>query len=299
MVSFMFPDMNHGFGAILGMGGSCFVSYVDEGTVHKSYEIWVNGRRRSYYPEGCEENLAREYAIYEHLGRHDRILRCFGLDEIRSPGVHALRLELAPLGTVRDLIRKSPDEPLPEQTRLQMCRDVVDGLAYIHSRGVWHSDISCRNLMLFDGYRIKIGDFGGSIIKGRESSFPVTVAEEAQYELPCRGRDMDERPIMKRELFALGSCMYEIMAGMRPFQGLRDSEVTKRYEHGQFPSLDSIPATVAQAIWNCWHEVYDCAYQVAKSLEEQLPSNRDEAKFDSVAAKEEQHKPVEDLKDGS
>lgn len=180
MVSFMFPDMGHGFGAILGMGGSCFVSYVDEDTVHKGYEIWVDGRRRSYYPEGCEEDLTREYAIYKHLGEHDRILRCFGLEEIRCPGVHALRLELAPLGTARQLIQKFPGEPLPEQTRLQMCRDVVDGLVYIHSRGVWHSDLSCRNLMLFDGYRIKIGDFGGSIIRGRELSFPVTVADEAQ-----------------------------------------------------------------------------------------------------------------------
>ena len=105
--------------------------------------------------------------------------------------------------------------------------------------------------MLFDGYRIKIGDFGGSIIKGRELSFPVTVAEEAQYELPCRGRDRHELPTMKRELFALGSCMYEIMAWIRPFQDLRDSEVTKRYERGEFPSLDNISVTVAQASWNC------------------------------------------------
>ncbi|KAI0410591.1 kinase-like protein [Xylaria grammica] len=288
MVSLMFPDMDHGFGAILGMGGSCFVSYVDEGTVHKGYEIWVNGRRRSYYPVGCEENLAREHAIYKHLGKHDRILRCFGLDEIHNPGVHALRLELAPLGTVRNLIRKLPSEPLPEQIRLKMCRDVVDGLVYLHLRGVWHSDLSCRNLMLFDGYRIKLGDFGGSIIRGRELSFPATVAEEPQYELPCRGRDRDEIPILNRELFALGSCMYEIMAWMRPFQGLRDSEVTKRYERGVFPSLDSIPVTVAQAIWNCWHEVYDCADQVVDSLNERFPSDRDEAASGSGAEEEAQ-----------
>lgn len=284
----MFPDMGRGFGAILGMGGSCFVSYVDEGTVHKGYEIWVNGRRRSHYPEGCEEDLAREYAIYEHLGKHDRVLRCFGLDEIRYPGVHALRLELAPLGTVRDLIQKFPGEPLPEQTRLRMCRDVVNGLAYIHSRDVWHSDISCRNLILFDGYRIKFGDFGGSIIRGRELSFPVTVAEEAQYELPCRGRDRDARPIMKRELFALGSCMYEIMAWIRPFQGLPDSEVTKRYERDEFPSLEGIPVTVARAIWNCWHEAYDCADQVVESLEARVLSNRDEVASDFIAEKKEE-----------
>ncbi|KAK4113320.1 kinase-like protein [Canariomyces notabilis] len=236
----------------------------------------------------CEEDLAREYTIYKHLGEHDCILRCFGLDEIHHPGVHALRLELAPLGTVRGLIQKLPGEPLPELTRVQMCRDAVDGLVHIHSRHVWHSDISCRNLMLFDGYRVKIGGFGGSIIQGRESSFPVTVAEEAQYELPCRGRDRDQRPTMKRELFALGSCMYEIMAWMRPFQGLPDSEVTRRYERNEFSSLDGIPVTIAEAIWNCWHEAYDCADQVAESLQEiQLPIDRDEAAFDSIAEKEE------------
>lgn len=95
---------------------------------------------------------------------------------------------------------------------------------------------------------------------------------------------------MKRELFALGSCLYEIMAWTRPFQGLRDSEVTKRYEGGEFPSLDSISVTVAQAIWNCWHEAYDCADQVVESLKERLPRNGDEEASDPVVAekKEEQ-----------
>ncbi len=277
MVTLMFPDMSPAIGAILGMGGSCFVSYVDEATVHKSYEIWVNGRRRSYCPEGCEDDLTREDAVYKHLGQHDHILRCFGLDEIHHPGVHALRLELAPLGTVRDFIqKKQPDNPLSEPTRVEMCRDAAAGIAHIHSRRVWHSDISCRNLMFFDDYRVKIGDFGGSIIEGCDS-FPVTVAEEQQYELPCRGRNQDKLPRMKRELFALGSCMYEIMAWKRPFQGLRDSEVRKRYERGEFPCLDGFPAAVAQAVRNCWHEVYDCADEVVELLKEPWSSNGEDA----------------------
>ncbi|KAI0104208.1 kinase-like protein [Nemania sp. FL0031] len=228
--------MPGGFGAILSMGGSCFVSYVDK-----------EGQRRSYCSNSCEELLAREYAIYRHLGKHNRILRCFGLDEIHSPGVHALGLELAPLGTVRDLIHKQfPNEPLPEQTRLQIC----------------------RNPMVFDGYCVKFGDFGGSIIRGRESSFPETVAEEPRYELPCRGREMRKLPTVKRELFALGTCMYEIMAWMRSFHELPSHEVGGRYERSEFPSLDNIPVVVAQAIRNCWHEIYDCVEEVVELLEE-------------------------------
>ncbi len=105
------------------------------------------------------------------------------------PGVHALRLELAPLGTVRDLIQKKlPSDPLPEQTRLQICRDVADG-SLTSTHGACGTRILVFGTLYSLTYRIKIGDFGGSIIEGHESSFPVMVAKEVQYELPCRGRD--------------------------------------------------------------------------------------------------------------
>jgi len=38
---------------------------------------------------------------------------------------------------------------------------------------------------------------------------PVT-CEEAAYELPYRGRKYGQRPVQKRELFALSSALYEI-----------------------------------------------------------------------------------------
>ncbi|KIH86439.1 hypothetical protein SPBR_08647 [Sporothrix brasiliensis 5110] len=269
MVALMFPQMDPGFGAIVGMGGSCFVSLVDDATVHKSYEIWVNGRRRSYYPEPCEDDLAREAAVYAHLGRHDNILVCHGLDEIhRDPAVHALRLELAPLGTVRTLIQKTLDDPLPAATRLQMCRDTAAAVAHIHRKGVWHSDLSCRNLMLFAGHRVKLGDFGGAIIEAATHQFPATAAEEEQYALPCRGREADDLPRLKRELFALGSCLYEIMAWQRPFQGLEDHEVRRRYEAGDFPPLASLPAAVGDVVDRCWHEALGSAEEAVHRLRE-------------------------------
>jgi serine/threonine protein kinase len=252
-------------GSILGIGASCFVSYADKSSVLKGYEIWVDGKRRSYYPRPCEEALSREEAIYTRLGKHPQILRCFGLEEVHS-GIHSLRLELAPLGNVRQFIEEHSGDPLPEKTRLQMSLDIATGLSYIHSKQIRHSDFSCRNLFLFEGYRVKIGDFGGSIIEGHE--FAETVCEEIQYELPCRGRDFDDRPGIKRELFALGSAIYEIMAWMRPFRDLTDEEVEVRYARDEFPSLDGIAA--GQTIWNCWNETYENADEVVILLREQL-----------------------------
>lgn len=248
-------------GTILGMGASCFVSTADVSAVFKGYEIWVDKKRQSYYPRSCEDALIREDLIYKHLGKHPQVLKCFGLEEVH-PGIHSLRLELAPLGNVRQFIEEHEDDRLPERSRLQMALDVAVGVSFIHSRGVRHTDLSCRNLFLFEGNRVKLGDFGASMLDGRE--FDETVYEESGYELPCRGREFGDRPVFKKELFALGSAIYEIMAWTRPFKALEDSEIEARYSREEFPSLDGI--TVGQIISGCWKELYGSADEVVMAL---------------------------------
>ena len=129
---------------ILGMGASCFASTADASTIFKGYEIWVDGKRQSYYARSCEDDLLREETIYKHIGDHPQILTCFGLEEIH-PGIHSLRLELAPLGNVRQFMENHKNDVPSEVTRLQMVLDVAIGVSFIHSRGVRHLDLSCRN----------------------------------------------------------------------------------------------------------------------------------------------------------
>ncbi|OAA64209.1 Protein kinase-like domain protein [Niveomyces insectorum RCEF 264] len=250
-------------GSIISMGASCFVSYADEATVLKGYEIWVNGRRKSYYERDCEDALSREEVVYRHLGQHPQILRCFGREEV-APGIHSLRLELAPLGNVRQYIRQHSESHVPMRTRLQMCVDISGGLSYIHSKKIQHCDLSCRNFLLFPKLRVKIGDFGGAMIEGH--NFRPNVCEESHYELPCRGRKFNERPPIKRELFALGCAIYEVVAWKKPFGELEDEEVEARYDREEFPSLLGIKAS--HVIWNCWNERYDSAEQVMDALME-------------------------------
>ena len=113
---------------------------------------------------------------------------------------------------------------------------------------------------------MKIGDFGASTIDGYE--FADTACEDIEYELPCRGREFDDRPVLKRELFALGSAIYEIMAWVRPFKGLGDAEVEARYAREEFPSLADI--TAGPVISSCWDELYEGAEEVVVSLKRYL-----------------------------
>lgn len=172
--------------SIVGLGGSCLISSTDKETALKGYQVWEDGECRARCEHDSEKELAREALIYKHLGEHPHILRCYGLEEVHL-GINSLRLEYAPLGEVRKFIKERKAAPLTKGIRLQMVLDTTLGLSHIHTRSVQHCDISCRNLFLFVNYRMKIGDFGGSLIEDHDELKPG-VCEEAAYELPLRGR---------------------------------------------------------------------------------------------------------------
>ena len=98
---------------------------------------------------------------------------------------------------------------------------IASALAHMHSKGVFHCDLSCRNIFLLDDWVVKVGDFGGSKIDGQA---PLG-AEEVRYELPLRGKDWTQRGYVQRELFALGCAICEVMAWKVPFAELSDKEV--------------------------------------------------------------------------
>jgi hypothetical protein len=68
---------------------------------------------------------------------------------------------------------------------------------------------------------LKLGDFSGSSIDGE----PVLVCYETSHEHP----EMTDISI-KSELFALGSTLYEIMTGSRPYKGNSDFAIKAAYK---------------------------------------------------------------------
>ncbi|KUJ07408.1 uncharacterized protein LY89DRAFT_601650, partial [Mollisia scopiformis] len=134
-------------------------------------------------------------------------------------------------------------------------------LAYIHSKSVVHGDMSCRNILVCQDWIVKIGDFGGSMIDDGES---LGIGEEIRYELPLRGRTWEARPSIKKELFPLGSALYEIAAWKMPFDGLQDEEVEKNYAEEKFPSVEAL--VLGDIIRRCWDEQVDSATDVLKFI---------------------------------
>jgi serine/threonine protein kinase len=249
---------------IVGIGSAGIVSLYDqkETSVLKGYVVVLDGRvvYAAEDEEGRKRSLDLEHQAYKRLGSHDNILHYKGQVEVQK-NVHSLHLEYASKGSLRSFIETNAACPVGMPLRLKWAVDLAAALVHIHSKRVYHCDFSCRNVFLTKDDVVKIGDFGGAGLDGNESQG----VEESRYDLPLRGREWEERPYYKRDLFALGSALYEIMAWNKPFPELVDHEVENRFARDEFPDVSNIGC--GDIIQKCWQEKYESAEQVMVELQ--------------------------------
>jgi serine/threonine protein kinase len=180
----------------------------------------------------------REKLVYQRLGSdHSGIVRYFGVLE------NAIILQFASQTSIRQYVARQKQVPL--SVRLRWVEQIFDAVRFIHSRSVLHGDISCNNVFLDVNLDVKIGDFAGSAI----DDLPPLICYETSHELP--GEDISPRT----ERFALGSTVYEVMTGSKPYKDLPDHEVSPAFSEGRYPDLRSLPA-FRNAILGCWRQSY-------------------------------------------
>ncbi|KAH9224059.1 hypothetical protein DL95DRAFT_440168 [Leptodontidium sp. 2 PMI_412] len=121
--------------------------------------------------------------------------------------------------------------------------------------------------------KVLIGDFGGSKIDDQE---PLA-GEETRYQLPHRGRDWESVDDAKKEIFALGCGIYEIMAWKAPFSEMTDEQVIENCANEEFPDTNGL--LVGNIIHACWNEKFEAAADVEIALREKLVDTWEERTF--------------------
>ena len=59
---------------------------------------------------------------------------------------------------------------IPLEMQEQFCRNIAKGMDFLHSKGVVHRDLSCRNVLLTASLTAKVGDFGMSRLIEKDRS---------------------------------------------------------------------------------------------------------------------------------
>ena len=204
--------------------------------------------------EGVEA-IEQEKKILEILGHHDRITHLHWTDR------RGLCFECYRSDTLRSYYKDLHPALPPFAQRILWCQQVIDGVAYIHSKNVVHNDISARNILLSSSMDIKICDFGFSRMIGEE----VTGGPEIRYSRPRPGSQLEATVL--DDIFSVGSLLYEILTGSLPYADTETIEVDRWFQAHVFPPTEDVrPMIFADIIEKCWNEKYQSISSIQDDL---------------------------------
>jgi serine/threonine protein kinase/tetratricopeptide (TPR) repeat protein len=163
---------------------------------------------------------------------------------------------------------------------LDTATQIADALQAAHARGVIHRDLKPANIMINANKQVKVLDFGlaktsteGSLEQGTQMATvshtePGLVLGTVPHMSPeqALGRSVDARS----DLFSLGSILYELCAGRRPFSGNTSGEMIGQITHAQPAPLSrfsyDVPAEFERIVRKCLEKDPEDRYQTAKEL---------------------------------
>ncbi|HEX5640882.1 MAG TPA: PASTA domain-containing protein [Thermoleophilia bacterium] len=138
------------------------------------------------------------------------------------------------------------DGALPPDEAVSIALAVLSALAAAHARAIVHRDVTSYNVMLEEGGRVVVTDFG--IARMGDSALTRTGAMmgTSSYLSPeqAQGRQADERS----DLYSLGVVLYEMLAGRVPFRGETDVAVAMQHVSSAPPNPRTLSPGVSEAL---------------------------------------------------
>jgi serine/threonine protein kinase/Leucine-rich repeat (LRR) protein len=154
--------------------------------------------------------------------KHDHIVTIYQVGEDR--GVAFLAMEFLTGASLEERLHDGNKLSMGEILRIG--REIAEGLAAAHARGLVHRDIKPANIWLeAPAGRVKILDFGLARVADDNTNLTQegAIVGTPAYMAPeqASGGTVDERS----DLFSLGCVLYRLCTGRAPFQGATTMEI--------------------------------------------------------------------------
>jgi hypothetical protein len=182
--------------------------------------------------EGKAATRAEREALAAARLRHERCLRAYGLER-DSRNVY-IAYEYVPGQTMREALRAGE---LKDDAAVETAAQVLEGLAHAHARGIVHRDVKPSNVLLAEGdeLSVRLLDFGLAQLAEEE---PLTATGDVPGTLayvPPERLVHGESGGPPADVWAVGTMLWESLAGWHPFWNGSLLETAKRIETGAAP----------------------------------------------------------------
>jgi Tol biopolymer transport system component len=211
------------------------------------------------------EREARAVAALSHpniLAIHD-----FG----HQDGVTYAVMELLEGRSLADVLATGA---LPPRKAIEYAKQIAEGLAAAHDRGIIHRDIKPANIFVNHDGRVTILDFGLARASGPVAaensatvslgSTPGMIVGTIGYMSPeqVRGQATDHRS----DILSVGTVLYEMVGGRRAFTGDTPADTMSAILNADPADLDGVPPALDRIIRRCLEKEPNRRFQSTRDL---------------------------------
>jgi len=149
---------------------------------------------------------------------------------------------------------------------LTIILQVIDALQHAHERGLIHRDIKPSNIFLLKDMRVKLLDFGIATAKPNKPSANQEFLGTPNYVSP---EQASNKPLDARsDIFSVGCILYELVTGMRAFDGKSWEDVLVKVFTWNPPEAHTVNATIPESLSKILNKA------IAKNPNERFASTR-------------------------
>jgi eukaryotic-like serine/threonine-protein kinase len=240
----------------LGRGGMGEVYVADDLNLNRKVALKFLPDAFTNDPERMAR-FEREARVLASLN-HPNIAAIYGLEQ--ADGKRFLVLELVEGETLEERLLNGP---LSVEDSLEACRQIAEALEAAHDKGVIHRDLKPANVMIAEGDRVKILDFGLAKALAEETrnvyssqsptltearTQPGVILGTAAYMSPeqAKGKTVDKRT----DIWAFGCILYECLTGRKVADGETFTETLAAVLTRE-PDFERVPPRVRRLLHLC------------------------------------------------
>ncbi len=180
---------------------------------------------------------------------HPNIVTLYDIGESEDR-VPFLAMEYIDGETVAEML-DSGEQLKPEQV-VGLVSQMAAAVDYAHGKGVIHRDIKPSNIIVFDGEKVKITDFGIAKLMDAEGTQTASLLGTPSYMSPeqAMGENLDGRT----DIFSLGVVAFEMLSGQQPFPGNNVTSILYKLVHADPVRPSNLE--ILGLLPDRWHQVF-------------------------------------------
>ncbi|CAM9181388.1 unnamed protein product [Ectocarpus sp. 12 AP-2014] len=204
--------------------------------------------------EGQEE-MRHEARMLAKVCNHNCVVQFVGVLLRPVPSVVTMFMEN---GSVEDMLVSS-DKKATKDLVCRMAIEAAKGVIHLHRQamveGVVHRDLASRNLLLDDGFHVRISDFGFSRVKRECASRGYTRSDMGPIKWTSPEAMRKRCYSEASDAFSFGVVLYEMFARSPPWEGHENLDVAFRVCSGERMTVPPrVDAPLADLMHKCWSE---------------------------------------------